>query len=257
MLDAVFPRASRYDTAWAEAHSLGENVLHFAESLCNVLPLQPGMRVIDLGCGHAISSIFLAREFGVTVWAVDRAISPTANFERAEATGCADRVFPLRVDVRTLPLPYCYFDAAVSLDSYLYFGTDERFLPFLARHLKPGAYLGIVDACLSREIDSADEVPPEARATWQIDWWGVHTIDWWRRHLEKTGLVRVLRAELLPESELIKQRYVDRYRHDPTEASFIALMEAEDSQLVGNYRLVAQRTDQPVQLEDGDTDYAY
>ena len=69
--------------------------------------------------------------------------------------------------------------------------------------------------------------------------------------------MRVLRAELLPESELIKQRYVDRYRHDPAEASFIALMAAEESRLVGSYRLVGQRTDQPIQLEDGDTDYAY
>jgi cyclopropane fatty-acyl-phospholipid synthase-like methyltransferase len=63
----MFPRASRDDQTWAEANSLGENILQFAESLCNVLPLQPGMRVIDLGCGHAISSIFLALEFGLTV----------------------------------------------------------------------------------------------------------------------------------------------------------------------------------------------
>lgn len=34
-------------------------------------------------------------------------------------------------------------------------------------------------------------------------------------------------------------------------------MEAEDSRLVGSFRLVGQRTHQPVQLEDGDTDYAY
>jgi cyclopropane fatty-acyl-phospholipid synthase-like methyltransferase len=125
-----------------------------------VLPLEPGMRVLDLGCGHAISSIFLAREFGVTVWAVDRAIDPTANYERIAAMGCADRVFPLRVDVRALPLPHGYFDAALALDSYLYYGTDERFLPFLARHLKVGAYLGVVDACFCREIDSADQLPP-------------------------------------------------------------------------------------------------
>jgi hypothetical protein len=110
---------------------------------------------------------------------------------------------------------------------------------------------------MSREFDSADQVPPAARAAWQTDWWGVHTIDWWRRHWEKTGLMRVLCAELLPESELIKQRYVDRYRHDPAEADFIALMEAEGGQLVGSFRLVGQRTDQPVFLEDGDTDYAY
>jgi cyclopropane fatty-acyl-phospholipid synthase-like methyltransferase len=257
VLDTAFPRASRYDTEWAEAHSLGENVLHFAESLCNVLPLRPGMRVLDLGCGHAISSIFLAREFGVTVWAVDRGIDPTANYERIAAMGCADRVFPLRADVRALPLPQGYFDAAISLDSYLYFGTDERFLPVFARHLKPEGYLGVVDACMSREIDSAEEVPPEARAAWQVDWWGVHAIAWWRRHWEKTGLMRVLCAELLPESELIKQRYNDRYRDDPESAGFIALMEAEQGQLVGHFRLVGQRTARPIQLEEDDGDCPY
>jgi hypothetical protein len=47
------------------------------------------------------------------------------------------------------------------------------------------------------------------------------------------------------------------YRHDPAEASFIGLMAAEDCRLIGSYRLVGQRTVQPVQLEDGDTDYAY
>jgi SAM-dependent methyltransferase len=256
MLDAIFPRASRYDTDWAEAHSLGENVLHFAESLCNVLPLRPGMRVLDLGCGHAISSIFLAREFGVTVWAVDRGIDPTANYERIAAMGCADRVFPLCADVRTLPLPHGYFDAAIALDCYLYFGTDERFLPVLARHLKPDACLGVVDACFSREIDRADQLLPAARAGWRNDWWSVHSIAWWRRLWEKSGLVRVVCAELLPESALIKQHYVDRYRDDPAETDFIALMEAEDGQLVGHFRLVGQRTAQPVFLED-DADVPY
>jgi SAM-dependent methyltransferase len=231
-------------------------VLYFAESLSSVLPLEAGMRVLDLGCGHAISSIFLAREFGVTVWAVDRGVDPTANSERIAALGCEDRVFPLRVDVRTLPLPQRYFDAAIALDSYLYYGTDERFLPFLARHLKPGAYLGVVDACFSREIDREDQLPPEARAGWRADWWSVHTIDWWRRLWAKTRLVDVIYAELLPESELIKQDYLDRYRDDPAEADFIALMEAEDSQLVGSFRLVGRRTEEPVFLE-GDTDYAY
>jgi cyclopropane fatty-acyl-phospholipid synthase-like methyltransferase len=256
-LDAAFPRARKYDPNWAREHSLGENALYYAESLSNVLPFQPGMRVLDLGCGHAISSIFLAREFGVTVFAVDRGVDPSENYQQVEAMGVADRVFPLRVDVRNLPFPNQYFDAAIAIDSYPYYGTDERFLPFLARHLKPGAYLGVVDACYSREIDRADQLAPEYRAMWQADWWSVHTIDWWRRLWEKTGLVDVVVAELLPESELIKQDYIDGFRDDPAEAAYIAFQNAEGGQLVGNFRLVGRRTDQPVLLEEEDGDVPY
>jgi cyclopropane fatty-acyl-phospholipid synthase-like methyltransferase len=35
------------------------------------MDLKPSMRVLDLGCGRAMSSIFLHREFDVQVWAVD------------------------------------------------------------------------------------------------------------------------------------------------------------------------------------------
>ena len=90
-----------------------------------------------------------------------------------------------------------------------------------------------------------------------MDWWSVHTIAWWRRLWEKTGLVDVLVAELLPESELIKQDYIKDYRDDPAEAGFIALMNAEGGSLCGSYRMVARRNDQPVFLEDADTEYPY
>ena len=53
------------------------------------------------------------------------------------------------------------------------------------------------------------------------------------------------------------QDYLASYRDDPAEADFIALMEAEAGQLVGNFRLIGQRTEQPVQLEEGETDTPY
>ncbi len=64
-LRALLPRASAWDRHWVESNSLGENVLRLAESLTQVLPLRAGMRVLDLGCGRAVSSIFMAREYGV------------------------------------------------------------------------------------------------------------------------------------------------------------------------------------------------
>jgi cyclopropane fatty-acyl-phospholipid synthase-like methyltransferase len=57
-----FPRASAYDPVWAHLNHMGPSVLWLTESLAQQLPLEPGMRVLNLGCGSAISSIFLARE---------------------------------------------------------------------------------------------------------------------------------------------------------------------------------------------------
>ena len=61
---------------------MGSNPLWMTEWLCERLDLQPGMRVLDLGCGYAKSSIFLAREFGVQVWATDLWVPATENWQR-------------------------------------------------------------------------------------------------------------------------------------------------------------------------------
>ena len=67
-----FPRASQYHPEWVLANaSGGANSLWLTEWLASSLDLRPDMRVLDLGCGRASSSILLRREFGVQVWATD------------------------------------------------------------------------------------------------------------------------------------------------------------------------------------------
>jgi cyclopropane fatty-acyl-phospholipid synthase-like methyltransferase len=63
-----FPRASKYHSEWIKSSvSGGANSQWMTEWLTGALDLRPGMRVLDLGCGRASSSIFLRREFGVQV----------------------------------------------------------------------------------------------------------------------------------------------------------------------------------------------
>src|SRR5262245_32649669 len=62
-----YPRTSAHDPVWVFLNHMGPNVLWLTEWLTDVVDLEPGMRVLDLGCGAASSSIFLAREFGVQV----------------------------------------------------------------------------------------------------------------------------------------------------------------------------------------------
>ncbi|MDZ7665662.1 MAG: hypothetical protein U5K27_10110 [Desulfotignum sp.] len=49
-----FPRSSRYDMDWMLDNQMGPNAVWLAEWLCEALPLEPGMRVLDLGVrpGH-------------------------------------------------------------------------------------------------------------------------------------------------------------------------------------------------------------
>ena len=63
-----FPLSSEYDPEWALGNEMGPNVLWLTEALCRKMKLAPGMHVLDMGCGKAMSAIFLAKEFGVQVF---------------------------------------------------------------------------------------------------------------------------------------------------------------------------------------------
>ncbi len=99
---ALFPRAARYHPDWVIGNGMtgAGNTLWLTEWLAGALELKPGMRVLDLGCGRAISSIFLAREYGVEVWATDLWISATENLLRICDAGLDGRVFPIHADAR-------------------------------------------------------------------------------------------------------------------------------------------------------------
>src|SRR5258707_6434647 len=100
-----FPRASKYNLEWLLAGVSGAaNPLWMTEWLTAAMDLRPGMRVLDLGCGRAASSIFLHREFGVQVWATDLWFSASENLRRIRDAGIDDGVFPIHADARSLPL---------------------------------------------------------------------------------------------------------------------------------------------------------
>jgi SAM-dependent methyltransferase len=132
---------------------MGPHVLWLAEWLSQVMDLRQGMRVLDLGCGKASSSMFLAREFGVTVHAADLWIKPGENWQRIQEAGMADKVIPIACEAHAMPFAEGYFDAIVSLDAYHYFGTDDLYLGYCTRFLRPGGQIGIAVPGVPEELN--------------------------------------------------------------------------------------------------------
>src|SRR3990172_9206648 len=179
-----FPRSSAYHPEWILAGvSGGANPLWLAEWLAESLDLRSGMRVLDLGCGRAMSSVFLRREFGVQVWATDLWFNASENLQRIRDAGVEDGVFPIHADARSLPFAAEFFDAVVSIDSFFYYGTDDLYLNYLARFVKPGGVVGMVGAGLAQDFEGP--LPEHLREWWTRDLWCLHSASWWRRHWER------------------------------------------------------------------------
>jgi SAM-dependent methyltransferase len=238
------PRSGAYDPHWVLANLMGPNVLWLTEALTDVLPLRPEMRVLDLGCGRAVSSVFLAREFEVQVWAADLWVKPTDNWARVREAGLADRVFPVHAEAHALPFAESFFDALVSMDAYHYFGTDDLYLPTCARLVRPGGWLGIVVPGLRRELGAA-ALPPHLADAWHPEYWSFHSPAWWRSHWDRTGagLVAVERADLLPrgwEHWLTWLEVCGRFGY-PTDEAMAGALRADRGDNLGFTRVVARR----------------
>jgi cyclopropane fatty-acyl-phospholipid synthase-like methyltransferase len=238
LLTDRFPRASTYSPDWMLASaSSGANTLWMTEWLAESLDLRPGMRVLDLGCGRAASSIFLHREFGVEVWATDLWFSASENLARIRDAGVDRSVFPIHCEARSLPYADGFFDAILSIDSFVYYGTDDHYLNYVARFLQPTGILAIAGAGLTREIDGA--LPEHLRRWWEPGMWSLHSAAWWQRHWERTGIVDVERADTMPDGWrlwLEWQRVVS-----PDNAVEIEAVEADRGAYLGYVRVVARR----------------
>ncbi len=192
-----YTRSNGYDPMWVTANQMGPNVLWLTESLTEIMTIEPGMKVLDLGCGRAASSIFLAREFGAQVWATDLWIPAAENQQRVVEAGLSELITPIHAEAHTLPFDAGFFDAIVSFDAYQYFGTADLYLGYLLDFLKPGGQIGVVMPATTREL--GEEIPTALEPFWEWDFCCWHTPEWWRTHWAKTRKVTVEHSDLIED----------------------------------------------------------
>lgn len=222
-----FERCERYYKNYKEFFEEnkmpGPNAMWLIEILCEKMELKPGMRVLDMGCGMGLTSIFLAKEFGVTVFANDLWVSPTDNYKRFVEMGVDDKVFPIHAEAHNLPYADNFFDAAISIDAYHYFGTDETYLPMIySKLVKKGGQFGILSPGLTREFDNG--LPKAMKDHWEPDMYTFHSAKWWKDMWQKTGLVDVTYAEAIPGGKELWKLTADFDLHDADKEDYLTLM---------------------------------
>lgn len=172
------------NTDFVKSNLMGPDALMLLEELCERLPLRPGMRILDLGCGCGLTSIRLAQKYFAQVFATDLWIPAEENFRRFQSCGLDRQIVPIHADVHDLPFSGAYFDALVCIDSYPYYGAKEGFLDeYIAPLVKPGGIISIAVPGLLKEFDA---VPAELLPYWTEPDMGFHDAAWWTRLMSRS-----------------------------------------------------------------------
>jgi len=243
-----FPLSSKYDPEWVLKNQMGPNALWLTEWLCQKMEIKSGMRVLDMGCGKALSSIFLAKEFGVQVWANDLWISSSDNWQRIQEAGLEKQIYPIHAEARRLPYAEGFFDAIISIDSYHYYGTDDVYLSYFHKLVRPGGQIGIVVPGLVRDFNSLVPEHLSRRQSsggvfWADDCWCFHTANWWRHLWGRTELVDVEVADVLPDGwrlwlQCERARIITGTNHFPSDEE---TLEADAGKYIALIRMVGHR----------------
>lgn len=193
-----YVKSEKYNTPALQAKIMGPNPIKLEEELLLDHQIPAHAVVCDLGSGQGLTSVFLAKEYGFTVYAADLWSDPAENRAFFDAMGLDRRqIIPVKADATDLPFEKNLFDAVVSTDSYNYFGRDERYLDDkLLPFVKPGGLVYIAIPGMKR--DCHDHLPEELLLSWtpeQLDY--MHDVDYWR------GIVSQCRgAEVLSMREM-------------------------------------------------------
>ncbi len=159
-------RSKKYFTKELQSKIMGPNPIKLEEELLLNHKIPYGSRVCDLGSGQGLTSVFLAKEFGFTVYAADLWSEPEENEKFFERMGfSSNQIIPVKADANNLPFEIEFFDAVVSTDSYNYFGREPTFLDSkLLPFVKKGGYIYI--AIPGMKKDCHDNLPPELLLSW-------------------------------------------------------------------------------------------
>ncbi len=175
----------KYRKYFTKEYLMGPNSFRLLDELIERKPDGVSFdRTLDLGCGFALTSMFIANETGAkSVYAFDLWVSASENYERIKQNHLEDKIIPIHGDAMDMPFAKEYFDAIVSVDSYHYFGCKKGvFADKILPYVKKNGYIMIVMPGIKQE--------PEGELKKLFCEWAegddselFKTAEWWRNLL--------------------------------------------------------------------------
>ena len=132
--------------------------------VAELLDLEPGMQVADLGCGVGGPLITIARASGASITGINLNAYQIARGRRAVGrAGLEGTCGFLLANLLDVPLDEGSFDAAYSFETICHMPAKELCFKEIHRLLRPGGALALVDWCLTERCDEDDPVHRDIR----------------------------------------------------------------------------------------------
>lgn len=174
-------KSDQYAAYFTPEYLMGPNGMALLEEM--IAPIEhafSGARVLDLGCGQGLTSLYLAKETGAQQIFSAELWTPATRLEQNFVSwGIDDKAFPIHADANALPFADAFFDLIVSVDAYHYFGRETGFFAEKIWPLvKAGGRVCLCMPGLKREFDGG---MPALMTEWAGDEAGFfHSGAWWR-----------------------------------------------------------------------------
>ena len=188
-------KADKYSELFNKDYLMGPNSVRLLEEMLSDNLIKEEDRVLDLGCGKGLTSLFIAKETNAQVFATDLWISATENYENFKKWSISDKVIPVHADANDLPYADEFFDVIVSIDSFHYFANqkgffDEKVLPLVKKN-------GIVIIAMPGLKDELHGSLPLIIEEWingeDNEFELYHSREWWKDYFGRSDAFEIVK----------------------------------------------------------------